>query len=135
MKIIIPGNTIVKKNSQRIIKFRRKGARRLTRAIAPSLAYEKWEESALASLLSNRQVWQGTYPVELKLFYYRENARKFDLSNLGEGVQDVLVKAGVLIDDSMKYVVQVIDKRGKYYGWDIDKENPRVEIKIQSVKN
>jgi len=128
MKIIIPGNAVAKKNSQRIIRLGRLAS------IRPSKAYDAWEKTALQYLMLQRvQWWPGSYPVELHLFYYRMTMQKFDLSNMIEGVQDVLQKAGVLHDDSMRHVVPVFERRPEGYGWAVDKANPRTEITIREA--
>jgi len=121
MKIIIPGNAIAKKNSQRVVRMGRR------HAIRASKAYDKWEKAALQHLQCRYGgvVWKGGYPLRFHVFFWRANKRKFDLSNMIEGPQDVLQKAGIIEDDSMRHVVPVFD------GWDIDKNNPRVEIYLE----
>jgi len=69
--------------------------------------------------------WQGKYPVKLHCFFYRKTKQKFDYSNMVESIQDTLVKAGILEDDSYRHVVPVVD------GMAIDKEHPRTEITIK----
>ena len=128
LRFAIPGQTIAKKNSQRIVRLGRRAA------IRPSKAYDAWEKAALMELVMQRiPAWQGSLPVELRLFFFRQTRAKFDLSNMVEGVQDVLQKAGVLADDAMTHVVPVIDRRPSGYGWAIDKENPRVEVHISAI--
>jgi len=122
MKIIIPGNTIAKKNSQRVVRMGKRYA------IRASKAYDKWEKSALQHLQHTYPgtVWEGGYPLLFHIFFWRANKRKFDLSNMLEGSQDVLQKAGIIEDDSMRHVVPVFD------GWGVDRGNPRVEIFLES---
>ena len=124
LRFYIPGQTISKKNSKRICRGR----------LLSSVAFLAWEKTALQELQYQRiPAWSGSYPVELRVFFYRKDRSKFDLSNMIEGVQDVLQKANVLIDDSMVHVVPVIDRRPIGCGWAIDKENPRVEIMISAI--
>lgn len=129
MTIVIPGNAIAKKNSQRIIRLGRLAS------IRPSNAYDEWEARAILHLVVLQRVmwWPGSYPVELHLFFYRRTQQKFDLSNMIEGVQDVLQKAGVLHDDSMRHVVPVFEHRPEGYGWAVDKANPRTEVTIKQI--
>ena len=130
MQIIIPGETIAKKNSQRIVKFGRHD--RAKRSIRPSAAYDRWEKNALEHLQWIKPPRISDYPVQLYLFFFRKTNSKFDLSNMIEGVQDVLQKAGIIDDDSMIHVIPVIEFRpGIGYGWAKDKKNPRVEICIE----
>lgn len=128
MRIVIPFNAIAKKNSQRIVRF---GKRKIS--IRPSKAYDNWEKNSIQYLEGRVQKWSCGYPVELKFFFYRKTKMKFDFSNMLEGVQDILQKLNVINDDDMNHVIPVIDKRGDKYGWDIDKENPRIEIEIRPV--
>lgn len=128
LRFTIPGQTIAKKNSQRVVRL---GSRA---AIRPSKAYDAWEKAALLELALQRiPAWPGPYPVELRLFFFRQTMAKWDISNMIEGTQDVLQKAGILADDSMLHVVPVIDMRPSGYGWAIDKANPRVEVMISAI--
>ena len=130
MQIIIPGETIAKKNSQRIVKFGR--SERARRSIRPSAAYDRWEKNALEHLQWIKPPHIFDYPIQIYLFHFRKTKRKFDLSNMIEGVQDVLQKAQIIDDDSMTHVIPVIEFRpGVGYGWAIDKKDPRVEICIE----
>lgn len=66
-------------------------------------------------------------PVYMEYTWYEPNKRrdKDNISSFGRKViQDVLVQCGVLKDDGWKYVVGFSDRFG------VDKENPRIEIKI-----
>ena len=69
------------------------------------------------------------FPVKLKITWYEKNKRR-DIDNITfatKFIQDALVKAEVLPDDSQKYINAVEHKVF------VDKENPRVEIEI--IKN
>lgn len=118
LELCIPGNCISKKNGQKIIrcgKFPK---------IMPGDAFVNWEQFALSHLM-NQPSWQGAYPVRLHCFFYRQTKQKFDFSNMLESVQDTLVKAGTLEDDSYRHVIPVID------GMSIDKEHPRTKVIIR----
>ena len=54
--------------------------------------------------------------------------RKCDLTNLLECADDVLVKAGILVDDNYTIIESHDGSRVHY-----DKENPRTEIIIKEV--
>ena len=118
LQIIIFGQTIAKKNSQRIIKMGRRSA------IRPSKAFDMWAKDVVQELRL-RPVWQGTYPVDLYMSFYRKTRAKFDFENMVSSIQDVLVKGGVLEDDSMIHVYPVIR------GWAVDKYTPRCEVEIR----
>ena len=55
--------------------------------------------------------------------------RRCDLSNLHQAIDDILVKGGVLKDDSRKYIAGHDGSRVR-----TDKGNPRVEITISEME-
>ena len=61
----------------------------------------------------------------IHLTIYSENKRKFDLTNKAESIMDLLVDAGILLDDNYEVVPKLILEYGGQ-----DKENPRCEIQI-----
>lgn len=66
------------------------------------------------------------YPVQLNITWYEPNDRK-DIDNITfatKFIQDSLVRAGILEDDSRKYINQV------NHSVFTDKENPRIEVEI-----
>lgn len=119
MKIIIPGEVIVKKNSQIPVRM---GKRTV---IMPSNKYMKYEKQSVASI-GWQAAWEGGYPCIVEMFFYRKTKRKFDLDNLQSSVLDILVKANQIEDDSMNFVIPRI----KGFGWGLDKDNPRAEVLI-----
>lgn len=69
-------------------------------------------------------------PVEMNYAWYEPNKRrdKDNISSFGRKViQDALVQCGVLQDDGWKYVVGFSDR------FEVDKNNPRIEILIREV--
>ncbi len=123
IKDSIPGDAIAKKNSQRIVWVKKRPS------IRPSTAYDLWEIQALQYLIMQRHEPIVNYPVELHLFFWRKTKRKFDYGNLSEGLQDVLQKAGIIEDDSMRHLIPVID------GWGIDRINPRIDFTIRNDRS
>ena len=69
-------------------------------------------------------------PVELIYTFYRKDKRNVDLNNIGAVVDkfatDGLVLAGVLPDDSVKFI-----KKISYIDGGIDKQNPRAMLEIR----
>lgn len=68
-------------------------------------------------------------PVKIQFHWYNKNSRK-DIDNIAfskKFILDGLVNAGVLKNDSRKYVTAFSDF---FY---IDKENPRTEIVIEEI--
>lgn len=69
-------------------------------------------------------------PVYMEYTWYEPNKRrdKDNVSSFGRKViQDALVQYGVLKDDGWKYVVGFSDR------FEVDKENPRIEVKIREI--
>lgn len=69
-------------------------------------------------------------PVFMEYTWVEKNRRR-DLDNISsfgrKVIQDALVTAGVLKDDGWKYVVGFSDR------FQVDKDNPRIEVKIKEV--
>ena len=103
---------ISKKNGQKIIR-----CGRFPKIMAGD-AYQKWEKAAVQEMQYKRINWTGDYPVELHCFFYRRTRRAFDYGNMVESVQDMLIKAGVILEDDFKHVIPVIS------GMAIDKDHP-----------
>lgn len=71
-------------------------------------------------------------PVFMEYLWVEPNKRrdKDNISSLGRKViQDALVDTGVLKDDGWKYVVGFSDR------FDVDKNNPRIEVLIREVES
>lgn len=67
-----------------------------------------------------------TYPITLKITWYELDLRR-DIDNITFAVkfiQDALVKAKILKDDSQKHIDKLIHDVKK------DKDNPRIEVEI-----
>lgn len=69
-------------------------------------------------------------PVFMEYTWYEPNRRR-DMDNISsfgrKVIQDALVDAGVLKDDGWKYIAGFSDR------FEVDKENPRIEVKIKEV--
>ena len=123
MEIIIPGNPITKKNSQRIVTTR--SGRPF---VLPSQAFKDYEETVRCYIR-----WTDApidYPVNIKCLYYMKTHRRVDLVNLLEATDDILVSCGVLKDDNAQIIVSHDGSRVYY-----DKEEPRAEIIIEPSRN
>lgn len=71
-----------------------------------------------------------TRPVVMHYTWYEKDLRR-DCDNIAfakKFIQDAFVKAGILIDDSRKYVRGFTDSFG------VDRKNPRVEIEMEEVE-
>lgn len=66
------------------------------------------------------------YPLTLKITWYEQNRRR-DIDNITfatKFIQDALVKAGILENDSQNYVNRII------HDVQVDKDNPRIEVEL-----
>lgn len=121
LMLTIPLPPATKKNHQQI---RFSGGKSW---IAQSERYRQYEADCLRLIT-------GTYrkhiacPVNIKAVYYMPNARRVDISNLHSALHDVLVKAGVLKDDSSLSPRIVAGTDGSRVC--IDRQHPRTEIEI-----
>lgn len=113
--ILIPLEPRTKKNHQQIIN---NGKLR----VIPSKQYREYEEQAKWFL----KPLGIDYAVNIKCLFYMKTHRKVDLTNLLEAIDDVMVKAGLLVDDNSNIIVSHDGSRVLY-----DKEKPRTEIYIE----
>ena len=121
LTITLFGDPRSKKNSQRLI---RSGGRTIP---ITSAAYEQYRRDCLRQITGDMK--QGiSSPVNLQCVYYMATRRIVDLVNLIEATCDILVDAGVILDDNSRIVAAHDGSRVLY-----DKENPRVEIEIRRI--
>ena len=122
--ITIYGELYSSKNSKRIVKFGNK------MALIASKQYMASVKPIEQQLVLNRGKWlrmaEG-YEKPLKVVFkiYRKTHRKFDYVNIIQGLQDLMVKCGWLPDDNADEIIPVFEP------YDVDKDNPRVEIFIK----
>lgn len=114
-----------KKNSQQI--YVRKG-----RVIAvPSKLYQNFEYECIM-LIPGECKKHIDYPVNIKALYFVQRDARIDKTNLESALMDMLVKAGVLADDSaIKPAIAVAHDGSRVY---VDKNNPRIEIEITKLE-
>lgn len=114
-----------KKTSNQVWKNPRTGKRK----VGPSEAFLEWQEQAVfrvggANLLRIPQPW-GQQPCNLHAVFYRD-AKRGDLAGYIQGLQDLLTKRGVWMDD---VVVRGLDGSRLR----VDRANPRVEVVITEM--
>jgi len=68
------------------------------------------------------------FPVNICCTFYMQTKRRVDGLNLLAAIDDILVKYGIIVDDSRDFVCSHDGSRVFY-----DKQNPRVEILITTV--
>lgn len=123
MKFTINIPPVTKKNHQQILKNRKTGKNFIGQA-------KKYQETeAMAVMLIPPAVRLNIdYPVNLKVTYFVKRDGRVDITNLESAICDILVKGGVLADDSaLKPPIVVSTDGSRVY---LDKVNPRYEIEI-----
>lgn len=125
MKIVLHTELYSSKNSRQFVKMR--NGRTLLLKSKRASSQEKFFEEELAK---NYHKWaQMTkdvkgFPLKVGFFVYRATHRKWDWTNIIQGLADGMVKAGYLEDDCAQFFTPV------FLGYDIDKDDPRVEISV-----
>lgn len=122
MKFTVPLPPITKKNHQRILRNFKTGKP----FVAPSGQYIIYEAQALCFIPKGKCI---DYPVNVKCLFYMPTRRRCDLTNLLESIDDIMVKAGLLKDDSYNIIVGHDGSRVLY-----DKQSPRTEVYITEIK-
>lgn len=118
IEIVLKGRPKSKKNSKRVVYVK---GRML---MLPSLGHKEWHAEMMATLLD----FKPKTPIScayIKCVIYSENKRKFDLSNAWESVGDLLNDAGIMEDDNVYCLPNLLLQFGG-----VDKENPRCVITI-----
>ena len=123
IKIVIPVNPRSKKNSQEIV-FNKKTGHRM---VIQNKRYTEFEKECKKYIPQLEKPID--YPINLKCKFYVCDARKRDLANYIEAIQDVLVKYNVLEDDNYNIVASLDG-----CSMEIDRENNRVELFIEKLK-
>lgn len=122
LKLTIPVKPRTKKNSQQIFKAGNK------RLIGPSKAYTSFERLCGCWIGPKDRV-KFDFPVNVRVQFFVDSARRVDLTNLLEAIDDILVKCEVLADDSADIIVSHDGSRVF-----IDREKPRIEIDITPME-
>lgn len=123
MKLTIEVIPRTKKNSQSIVMVKGRPI------IIPSKYYKQYEKECNL-LIPAKYRQKIDVPINIKAIFYVDNRRKIDLTNLLEGLDDVLVTCGVIKDDN-RDIIGGHDGSRVYY----DKERPRVEIEITKLED
>lgn len=119
MRITLQGQVPAKKNS-------RAGVVRGNRIMNfPSQTHRRWEEDVLKQLMEYRG--QADKRVCITYFFYVKDERKRDIDNMICSVNDVLVKSGLLKDDSWKWLsIGAADAA-------LDRQNPRALLLVEEI--
>ena len=73
----------------------------------------------------NNEFPNRTSKVIVRLVYYRDSKRKFDLINATQIIQDLMVEHKWIEDDNADELLPI------FGGYDIDRKNPRIEIEVK----
>ena len=119
LKIMLPINTRSKKNSQEIVFNRRTGKR----MVIQNKRYTEFEKECKQYMPKLEK--PINYPINLSCKFYVCDARKRDIANYIEAIQDILVKYKVIDDDNYNIVSSLDD-----CSMEIDRTSPRCEIYI-----
>lgn len=123
IEFVINLTPVSKKNSQQIHINKRTGKR----FISPSEKYKQYEREAMLFIPKTDEPID--YPVNVKCLFYMPTRRKCDLTNMLEAIDDIMVKAGLLLDDNYT-IIETHDGSRVFY----DKENPRTVVEITERK-
>ena len=121
----LQGRIPSKKNSKFIVTTRRGYSMPVS-----SSEFKSWERSAIKSISLQRMLQNITQPiiqciVSIEVIF--PDQRKRDLSNVAEGIMDVLVQTGVLADDNWR-VVNKLELIA--VGADKEKAGAKISIKL-----
>jgi Holliday junction resolvase RusA-like endonuclease len=124
LNFVVNVNPRSKKNSQEIV-FNRKTGKRMVIQNKRYTEFEKECKQYMPKL--DKPI---DYPINLQCKFYVCDARKRDIANYLEAIQDVLVKYKVLEDDNYNIVSSL-----NGCSMEIDRENNRIEITITKKEN
>ena len=113
-----------KKNSQQILTNRKTGRP----FIMPSAAYKAYQKAALM-LIPAEARQHIDRPVNVKATFYMPTRRACDIANLNSALHDILVDAGVIVDDNRDIVAGTDGSRVLY-----SKDHPRTEVIIEEMR-
>lgn len=125
MHITLTGQTPAQKNSKQMALNRKTGA--MFPVSNPIV--KRWQTAVAKELAMLYKIgfktWEGRVSINY-MFYVQDNRRR-DIDNMIASVNDALVKAGIITDDSWQCL-----KIGEADA-QIDKDNPRAELVITSL--
>lgn len=127
IKITLPVKPVTKKNSQQIITNPKTGRP----FIIPSKQFRDFEKECKPYMLQiKNEIRVIKYPVNVQCVFYVDRKFRYDLTNLLEAIDDVLVNYSILLDDNRDILASHDGSRVFY-----DKFNPRIEIEISEMEN
>lgn len=134
--LFIPGNTPSSKNSRQSMTLEtkpyqdKKGRTKTWKNVnIPSKLTSTFKKESLSYFIQQRPQWLAMkrgleYPLMVEFTFIRDSKRKFDLINMAQIIQDMMVDVGWVEDDNYTVITPYFGKVR------IDKENPGCEIRI-----
>lgn len=119
LKIVVEVIPRSKKNSQEII-FNRKTGKRM---VIQNKRYTEFEKECKWFMPKLEKPID--YPINLSCRFYVNDARRRDIANYLEAIQDILVKYKVIEDDNYNIIASLDNCK-----MEIDRVRPRCEIEI-----
>lgn len=124
LKIVVEVIPRSKKNSQEII-FNRKTGKRM---VIQNKRYTEFEKECKWFMPKLEKPID--YPINLSCHFYVSDARRRDIANYLEAIQDILVKYKVIEDDNYSIIASLDNCK-----MEIDRVRPRCEIEIKKKVN
>lgn len=124
LKFVIEVIPRSKKNSQEII-FNRKTGKRM---VIQNKRYTEFEKECKWFMPKLEKPID--YPINLSCHFYVNDARRRDIANYLEAIQDILVKYKVIEDDNYSIIASLDNCK-----MEIDRVRPRCEIEIKKKVN
>ena len=124
MEIFIPGNCPSLKNSKRVVRL--KNGRTVVlppKTVDEYLRKHEWNYQTNKDKFRN-ECLKTVPPYKVGFYFKRDSKRRFDYINAAQIVQDLMVKHGWIQDDNADFLIPVFE------GYEIDKDNPGVTIKL-----
>lgn len=90
----------------------------------PSKKYTEWHKDASLQLIGTKKMRDGS---NIEFIIYAPDARKSDLSNKWQSIEDLMKDMGIIEDDNW-YILS--DIHMKFGG--VDRKNPRCEVYIDN---
>ena len=130
LELTYRGVVYSKKNSKSIVVNRRTRRPQIisnqrVREMEAAMAREFEAQAAKAEWEANTDT---TY--EVSIFIWTKDRTRRDLDNQATSILDALVAAGVIPDDSMKYVISL---QVEFMG--VDKNDPRAEVTVRKEED
>lgn len=123
MHLILSGQTPAQKNSKQMALNRRTG----TMFPVSNPIVKRWQAAVAKEIALKYRPTPFSERVQITYMFFVQDHRRRDIDNMIASINDALVKAGVLTDDSWQCL--------KILGADaqLDKENPRAELWIEVI--